>query len=375
MTTSRVAVTGASGHVGSRLIRTLREHPDISNLLGIDVRPWKGPVDDRTQFFRLDVCSDALPDLLKRARVDTVLHLAVAQRDVLDPERMHEINVIGTLNVLRACQAAGVRRLIATSSTAVYGFRPDNPLYMTENHPVRPNQDLPYARDKAEMERVIRAVADKRTNIKVTILRPAMTLGSGVFSLLSPFLEKRHAPYLLGFDPLVQLLSLKDLNRGLLAALMSDADGTFNLVGKGVLPYSHALHQTGRLPVPIPSARLAHVGFSALWYLRMAQSSPGAVGLLRYPLLASGDRARDELGFEPQDDATACLAQAMARQTPQREVGNARDDTLLEVLRDYSTGREKLEIDKMRTALRRGVLRVDREGRGEEDRVSQRKGR
>jgi UDP-glucose 4-epimerase len=140
-----VAITGAAGYVGGRLLARLLDEPDVETVVGLDVGPLPtGP--ERFIPYRRDVRDPSLADILARHRVDTLVHTAF----VLYPpprrlRQMAHINVNGTENVLRAAAQAGVRHAIFLSSTTVYGAWPDNPIPLTEEHPPRPNPDYPYA--------------------------------------------------------------------------------------------------------------------------------------------------------------------------------------------------------------------------------------
>ena len=364
---STIAVIGGSGRVGRAFLGALAARGKPRRILVIDSQPWPGPLAPDMQFFRVDVRNRILSDLFLSENVRTVVHLASASQQILDPERMHEVNVIGTMNVIRACQSAPVERLLVASSTLVYGARTDNPLYLTEDRPARPNRGNGYARDKAEVERLATAYGTKHRNTCVQVLRPCTCIESPSLSLLAPLFAGGFFPRVLGHDPLVQAISLADLARGLLCALDHPVAGTFNMVGRGVLPLSSAVALTGRTTVPVPMAAVQAL-VAGQWLLRRARISPGALDLLRYPVIASGKRAEDELGFVPSDDVTRCFS--LARGEPVADAGalDAREDTLFEALR---AGHERLELDRIMNVIRKGAQRLDEEGRGAVDRVSQ----
>lgn len=364
---STIAVIGGSGRVGRAFLRALGKRPEKHRLLVVDAQPWQGPLDADVQFFRIDVRNRILPELLAAHNVETVVHLASASRQVLDPERMHEVNVIGTMNVIRACQAAKVDRLLVASSTLVYGARADNPMYLTEDRSPRPNRGNAYARDKAEVERLTMTYGAKNPDVCVQVIRPCTCVESPSLSLLAPLVTGGSFPRILGHDPLVQAISMRDLARALVCALTTPVPGVFNAVGKGVVPLSTAVALTGRRSVPIPMAA-AQMLVAGQWVLRKARISPGALDLLRYPVIASGQKAATELGFIPRDDANRCFSAARLTSSAGSENGDAREDTLLEALR---AGSERLELDRIMSVIRKGAQRLDEEGRGAVDRVSQ----
>ena len=147
----RVAVTGASGYIGSRLVNCLQESKCVEFVLAMDIRPPDIDYSDRVAFVRQDI-GEPFPDLFANHRIDSVVHLAY----LLNPGRRRHVsrrvNVTGTDNLIEACAAAGVRHILYFSSTSVYGAHPDNPDFLTEEHPVRPIPGFLYSEDKLESE-------------------------------------------------------------------------------------------------------------------------------------------------------------------------------------------------------------------------------
>ena len=122
----RVAVTGASGYVGSRLIERLERETWIEFVLTMDARPSAAAYGGKVAKVQQDI-THPFPHLFAERRIDTVVHLAY----VLNPGRRgnhaHRVNVSGAERVLEACEAAEVKHTLYLSSTSVYGAHPDNP--------------------------------------------------------------------------------------------------------------------------------------------------------------------------------------------------------------------------------------------------------
>jgi replicative DNA helicase loader DnaI len=174
---SIVAITGAAGYIGGRLLTRLLQESDVEVIVGIDVNPLP---DAHGHFIpcQQDIRAPSLAETLTRYQVDTLVHTAFV---LFPPPRrlreMAEINVGGTENVLRAAVQAGVHHVIFLSSTTVYGAWPDNPLPLTEEHPPRPNPDYPYAVHKAQAEALVRRFGEEHPNRVWTILRPPGVVG------------------------------------------------------------------------------------------------------------------------------------------------------------------------------------------------------
>jgi UDP-glucose 4-epimerase len=144
-----VAVTGVNSYFASTLLPRLQSDPDVDRIVSIDVTPWRGGF-KKVDFRRLDIRSDKLVDAL--AGVDALYHLAFVVAERHDKKETHQINIAGTKNVFEAGVKAGVRKVIYTSSTTVYGAHPDNPLAIDESQPLRPNVDSYYSSDKVAVE-------------------------------------------------------------------------------------------------------------------------------------------------------------------------------------------------------------------------------
>ena len=157
-----VAVTGPTGTFGFGLIPLLQADDRVARIVGIARRPFDPAAHGWTklEYRRGDVRD---PEALREAfaGADVVVHLAFLITGTAPAEVIRAVNVDGTLNAFRAAAVVGAQRFVYASSVAAYGFHPDNPVGMTEEWPVRPAARLFYAQEKAELERLLRAEADR----------------------------------------------------------------------------------------------------------------------------------------------------------------------------------------------------------------------
>ena len=124
-----VLVTGVSRYLGGRFAQLLVDQPQVEHVIGVDVVPPARPIAG-VQFVRADIRNPIIAKVIAQAEVDTVAHLNVIATPLSAGGRvsMKEINVIGTMQLLAACQKApSVRRLVVKSSAAVYGSSPRDP--------------------------------------------------------------------------------------------------------------------------------------------------------------------------------------------------------------------------------------------------------
>lgn len=310
---SVVAVIGSHSFLGSRLLARLRDDPRWTRLVAVDVRPPE-EAHPRVVFRRLDLSRPSaeieLAEVLTSEKVDTVVHVAFLGGPIADQAFAHELEAIGTLNVLTACTEAKVARLVVQSTTAVYGAHPRNPALLTEDQPLRAG-GVRFLEDRVDAEGALARHAREHPERQVAILRLATVVGRKVRNVATRYLRAGVAPTLLGYDPLVQALHEIDAVEALALAVGSDATGAFNVVGAGVLPLSTALRLCGTTPLALP-APLARSVLGALGAFGLTSVPPAFLEFLRYGWVADGERARLALGFVPRFSTREAILQVGA---------------------------------------------------------------
>lgn len=327
-----VLVTGVSRDLGRTFARTLANDPGVDRVVGVDVVPPRGDLGDVT-FVRADIRNPVIAKVIAKEDVDTVVHMSVIATPGSAGARgtMKELNVIGTMQLLAACQKAEqVRQVVVKSSTTAYGASSRDPAMFTEDMEPRRPPRSGYAKDVNEVERYVRGFARRRPDATVTLLRCANVIGPRVVSPLASYFRLPVIPTVLGFDPRLQFLHETDLNRVLRHAVLSNVPGTFNVAGDGLLMLSQALRRMGRTSVPLPGPAFGGVG-SILKSARMADLSPELVAFLTYGRGVDTTRMRTELGFEPTYTTAAAFAEFVATIPP----GSRRTDRVLGALADH----------------------------------------
>src|SRR5688500_10963709 len=188
----RVCIVRLGWFLGSRLAQRLEAHPDVEYVCGIDLTP--PPVDvEPTEFIRADIRRPVILKILEAARIDTVVHLGLwsAPREAGGRAAMHDLNVIGAMQVFAACQRSStVTKLVVRSSTAVYGADAADPAIFTEDmHRSTPRD--PFGRDCAEREDYLGATRRRRPDLGISVLRFANILGPDSDTPLSEYLSMR----------------------------------------------------------------------------------------------------------------------------------------------------------------------------------------
>ena len=290
-----VAVTGVSGYVGQHLLRHLEKDARHA-VLGLDMNtPLYAP--PRMKFYQLDIRQGYLREILARERPQAVVHLAFVLQPHPDARLMHDINVEGTRNVFDAAAAAGVKKVIVMSSTAVYGAHPDNPAAIPEDTPLRGHPRFPYVRDQIAVEQLAAGFAAAHPAIEVVLLRPCIIYGRRTQSFLLDFFRRMPVlPMPGGADPPLQFIHVDDLVRAIQLALVKGA-GAYNVTGRGTIRYAEVAHILRKRTVYVPRA-LAYSAFDLLGITGLVAGDPAyTLDFVSYPWVADGAKAERELGF------------------------------------------------------------------------------
>lgn len=293
-------VTGVARHVGARFVQLLQADPDITRVIGVDVVPPQHDLGD-AEFVRIDIRDPVTSDLINDARVDTVVHAGVVATPSSAGGRdtMKEINVIGTMQLLSACQRAPVlRKLVVKSSTSVYGSSPHDPALFTEDSEPNVLARSGYAKDSVEVEGCVRGFARRRPDVVVTTLRFANFMGPQVKTTLTSYFSLPAVPTILGFDPRLQFVHEHDGLHVMWQATVNDRPGTFNVAGSGVMLLSQAIRRAGRPNVPVPHPVAPLIGL-AMRRARLADFSPEQVRFLSYGRVVDTTVLRDVFGYRP----------------------------------------------------------------------------
>jgi UDP-glucose 4-epimerase len=292
-------ITGGSGYIGGRLIDLLTQRDD-TEVVNLDLRPPAVPR-PRTRFVRMDIRDRGMRSLMASERPDALVHLAFVLNPIRDEHKMYDIDVNGTDNVLEAASAAGVGQLLVASSTTAYGAFPDNPVPLTEEHPVRGLPGYEYARDKTEIDRLCQLWAARHPDRVMTIVRPTIVFGPNVDNYIVRFWSNSpFFPLLDGRDPDWQFVHEEDVVEAMSRLLTERKAGIFNLTADGTIKLSEAARLAG-LKTRKMSTRLYRRIAKAAWGLHLpgVEAPPGQIEFLLYPWIASNEKLKAELDWTP----------------------------------------------------------------------------
>lgn len=297
-----VLITGICGRLGTLTALHLR---DRFRVLGLDRRQPRTPLEGVVHH-AYDIRSKRTRDVFRAHPIDAVIHLGVMHDRKASDQELHSWNIVGFQKLLDNVERYGVGKLIVLSSADVYGALPDNPQFLGEEAPLLGAQSYGKLRDLVELDMLAQSFFWKHPRTETVVLRPCNIVGK-VQNGPSNYLRLARPIRVLGYDPMVQMLSEHDVVRALTLALGAGHRGIFNLRGPGELPLSRILARLRAKPLWLPpvgtvtaSRAMARTGWMPF--------PPEQINHLRYPCTVDGARARKELGFRAEHEIDEILA-------------------------------------------------------------------
>jgi UDP-glucose 4-epimerase len=316
----RVVIVGVASHWGLELARRLERDPSVDYLAGIDVEPPAADL-DRTDFIEADIRSPLLSRLLPTTEADTIVHCGILWYP--EPGRparvLHDVNVIGTLQLLAACERTQtLERLIVRGSAAIYGCEGATPYFFTEEMARRLPLRTRFQRDVSELEAYLENFARRHPALVCCILRYQPEIGPELDTPLARYLELPAVPTQLGWDPRLQFLHADDAHGALEAATQNPVRGPVNVAPSGSISLSHILRLVRRPAIPIPHP-LFGVALERLGKRLGAGPLYGdGVRMLRFGRGVDNGRLRNEIAYEPRFDAEGAIRDFAEKSTGRR---------------------------------------------------------
>jgi nucleoside-diphosphate-sugar epimerase len=315
----RVAVTGATGNLGTSVLAALQEEPAIEEIVGVARRRPSSRLDN-VRWVGADVASDDLGAVF--VGMDAVIHLAWLIQPSRDQRVTWSANAVGSSRVFRAAASAGVGAVIYASSVGAYSPGPkDRPI--DESWPTDGVPSCTYSREKAYVERILDTFEARHPQIRVVRLRPGFVFkraaASGIRRLFAgpflptPLLHRTFIPLVPRLPELLfQAVHSHDVGQAVrLATVNRGASGAFNLAADPALGAHELADLLDARTVPLPAWTLRQLAALA-WHARLVPTEPGMVDLLLAVPLMDTSRARAELGWQPQHSAAEALLELLA---------------------------------------------------------------
>jgi UDP-glucose 4-epimerase len=294
----RVLVTGLGTFWGGRTAQALENDPSVELVVGLDTTEPTVKL-ERTEFVRADESYSILSRIVRATQVDTIAHtFLVVDSTRMSGRALHEINVIGTMNLLAAAAAPGspVRQVVVKSSTLVYGASHRDPTWFREDTARTTGAKTRVERSLLEVESYVRDFAEDNPRVTVAVLRFANVLGTDIVTPISRALSLPVVPSIFGFDPLLQFVEEDDVVRALEFVMRTNVSGIYNVAGDGRLPWSEVAALVGKRLLPLPPV-LTGLAAAPLARLGLLDLPGETIDLLRYGRGADNSRLR-HAGFE-----------------------------------------------------------------------------
>lgn len=326
----RVVVVGATGNVGTAVLRRLAEEPGVDAVTGVARRapgpaaPYQG-----VSWHEIDVGVQGAVEQLTNAFAGAaaVIHLAWQIQPSHERARIRRTNLVGTANVARAAIRASVPALVVASSVGAYAPAPKD-RFVAEDWPATGVRGSTYSRDKADVEDLLTDVETNHRDLRVVRLRPALVFQPAAASEIARLFVGPLVPLsLLRFGRIpvlpagprlrLQAVHADDVAEAYVRAALSDVRGAFNIASEPVLDAQTVAEPFRARPVPVPVAAL-RLGAALTWHARLQPTEPGWVRLAANAPLMSTRRAEAELGWRARVgalDAFTELVEGMAAGT------------------------------------------------------------
>jgi UDP-glucose 4-epimerase len=312
-----VVVIGATGNVGTSLLRALEDEDRVEEVVGV-ARRRPALAFPRTRWAEADVEHDDLAAIVRGA--DVVVHLAWRIQPSRDLPALWRTNVEGSQRVFQAVAEESVPALVYASSVGAYSPGPKD-RRVDESWPTDGIRTSFYGVHKAEVERRLDVLERERPELRVARLRPGLIFKREAAAevrrlFLGPLVPRSLLrPGLIPFVPDMpgfrfQAVHSLDAGEAYRLAIVGDVHGAFNIAAEPVLDGRELGAILGARPIRVPP-RLARSAVAASWRLRLQPTRTGWLDLaLSVPLLDT-TRAREELGWTPRWDAGEALVELL----------------------------------------------------------------
>lgn len=304
----RVLVTGSTTPTGVEIVNQLLADPNVDHVLAVALEPDAVPdacPRPRFTYEALDLTrTRALRDLLfgpaLDLKIDTVIHGALHRSAAATGPSVHALNVETTRQLVVECaRHPTIGRFVHRSAAEVYAVRATEPDLLDEDVPLELDPTAPqWVRDRVEADLTVCARFGN-TRLSIAVLRCAEVLAADTGSQLWDYLQSRVCFRPLGFDPMMNVLSVEDYGRAVTLAAASAATGVFNIPGADTLPLSAIVQRAGRRSVPIPGPLISPLYLLRRWSIGLEFRYDLNLHRFHFGGILDGSRAARELGFRP----------------------------------------------------------------------------
>ncbi|WP_277452727.1 NAD-dependent epimerase/dehydratase family protein [Janibacter sp. DB-40] len=295
-----VLVVGVSRHLGGAFARRLSRDETVERIIGVDVVPPRHGI-GRAEFMRADIRSPLVSRIISGNDVDTVVHMGVIATPRAGGGRstQKEINVIGTMQLLAACQRAeSVTKLVVKSTAGVYGSSSRDPAMFTEDMSAKKMPSSGWARDSVEVEGYVRGLSRRRTDMEITTLRFANVIGPRIRTAFTDHFSLPVIPIPFGYDARLQFVHEDDCVAAMTHAVHARGLGPVNIAGDGIITACQAANIAGRPYVLVPRMTTGAIADLAKRF-GLVDIGSDQLDMMTFGRGLDTTRMREDLGFDP----------------------------------------------------------------------------
>jgi UDP-glucose 4-epimerase len=255
-------------------------------------------------FHRADIRKRSFDQVLRAVHPEVVVHLARVRGFEVTSSLRHRVNFEGAVRVLDASVACGAEKVVLLSRHTVYGALPDQPQFLTEDHPPNAGRTFPEIQDLVAADLYACGLMWRHPECEIVVLRPVNIIGPTVRTMLARYLRGDRCFTIAGFDPIYQVIHEDDVATAVTSSLAAGVRGVFNVEGAGALPLHRLIEATGAKRVSVPGPVLSVLSGR----LGLPVGPPGALDFLRYPCTVDGSRFEHAAGYAPSLDLVATVS-------------------------------------------------------------------
>jgi len=280
----------------------------VEHVAGLDTRRPKLAL-ERTEFIEADIRDPRIARLISPTGVDTIVHEQIVRQPGpgMSSRAMHDVNVIGTLQLLAACERVPtLGTIVIRGSAGIYGAEPQAPQFFREEmarlFPLRTR----FQRDVAEIENYFDTYSRRHTGVSCTMLRYQPAIGPGLRTQITRYLSQPVCPTYMGFDPRIQLVGIDDTLEAIVAATRNPVPGAVNVAGPGTIGLSRMIRLARKRSLPI-AAPLFGAVTSTGQRLGLDAQSEDFQRLLHYGRGVDTRRLVEEVGYTPRQSTVEAV--------------------------------------------------------------------
>jgi UDP-glucose 4-epimerase len=212
---------------------------------------------------------------------------------------------MGSQKLMNLCLQHHVKSLVVLSTFHIYGAHPRNHIPISEDDPLQAGPEFPQIADAIQLDNMASTWVFKHPEVRTVVLRATNVVGPTVQNTISKFLRLPIVPHIIGFDPMTQFIHESDLAAAIVAALLGEARGVFNVAGPAVLPWKTALDIVDAKTFPLPATIAAA-------YMTIAGFPRYLLNFYKYPCVISDDAFRRAFSWQPRVDIRTTLVSTVS---------------------------------------------------------------